>query len=267
MDLYGLGMSFMGYWNTDILFLRVLLITGPAGYLIATGMYMAFAEEERARIAKEGEEEDVINPAITGGTKKKDDIAKPPKLQRPGCQMRFYHFLPIVRYYIVIKEREPDDIEAIFRVNSLSSFSLGIAQICGLLFSHIFGEEFGIFHYINIGSQCVNWFITFLYFTTDVAGLMRATISVDAMKVMKDDFLRKKHREWDMLCEQAADGTSDALIRKRQFADRVDKHIVSLSTTGGIIDKAELSSYEMQWKFTVLQKLQLKSVAKFAEIK
>jgi len=56
------------------------------------------------------------------------------KTARATVNLQYYHFLPVCRYFLVIKEKEVDDIEGIFRINSLSSFSLGVAQICGIIF-------------------------------------------------------------------------------------------------------------------------------------
>merc|ERR1712187_306401 len=86
-------------------------------------------------------------------------------LKREPFELEFYHFFPVFRFYVVVKEREADDIEAIFRINSLSSFSLGIAQIIGILFHVAVSQQpLTIFHKINIVSQGLNWLITFLFF-------------------------------------------------------------------------------------------------------
>merc|ERR1740121_3306557 len=53
---------------------------------------------------------------------------------RTPTKMQIYHFVPVLRYIVVIKDRQADDVESIFRVNSLSSFSLGIAQMVALGF-------------------------------------------------------------------------------------------------------------------------------------
>merc|ERR1712032_366918 len=227
----------------------------------------AYSSEERERIAKESEDQQNINPILRGGSKqepKKESLAP---LKRSSCHMKYYHFLPVFRYYVVIKEREADDVEAIFRVNSLSSFSLGIAQLVGLLFSYFFGEQFGIFHYINIGSQAINWGITFLYFTTPISALMKNSMNVEAMKAQKDEWLRKKHREWDSLVEQASAANEPSLeLAKSQFVERIDKHIIALSGTNGNIDQEEFKSFEMEWKFQVLKKLNSKLVAEYGSV-
>jgi len=183
IDLYGFGMSFLSYWNMDvgagIYVVRALLIACPVGHFVAVLMYMMYFQEEEDRMARENQEqpEQVVNEHITGniaGKKERTIVAfKAPRLKRNGIQMRFYPFLPIFRFYLVVKEREADDIEALFRVNSLSSFSLGMAQIVSISFtSFVAGTPLDIFLYINIASQCVSSFITLVYFVTPLSSLM-----------------------------------------------------------------------------------------------
>merc|ERR1719499_233749 len=165
--------------GAGIYVVRALLIACPVGYFLAVALYMRFYEDEKERIGKENQEqpEKVVNPYITGniaGKKERTIVAfKAPRFKREGIQMRFYRFLPIFRFYLVVNEREADDIEALFRVNSLSSFSLGMAQIVSISFtSFVAGTPLDIFLSINIASQCVSSFITLVYFVTPLSSLM-----------------------------------------------------------------------------------------------
>merc|ERR1719479_771135 len=128
---------------------NVLLILAPVGYVLAILMYMKFTKEEDE---DEGEvavsdtnyqdfvqsympnDEKESKPSDAPNTMKGFPILKE---QRTPIKLEFYHFLPVLRYYLVIKDQTKADVEGIFRVNSLSSFTLGIAQIISIVFQVI----------------------------------------------------------------------------------------------------------------------------------
>lgn len=103
---------------------------------------------------------------------------------RAPVQLNWIHFIPMLRFMLLIKSIDENDVEAVFRVNSLSSFTLGAAQVMGLLFTvmNFNGNfaEMNIFVYVNMLSQMVNWTITFVYFATPIANMMANSITVDA---------------------------------------------------------------------------------------
>merc|ERR1719210_761204 len=173
--------------------------------------------------------------------------------------MRFYHFLPVCRFYLVVKEREADDIEALFRVNSLSSFSLGMAQVVSILFSRfVAGTPLDIFLVINIVSQCVNWFITFVYFVTPLSSMMQGFIMVDAKRQRNKEWLKQRQVEWSELCKGAADTKNiTAQGEKDEFICRIDKLIITLACIPEDFgfDTSSLRRLDMSWKFGVIQKL------------
>jgi hypothetical protein len=110
--------------------------------------------------------------------------------------LKYYHFTPLVRYYLVIKDQNPSDVEGLFRVNSLSSFTLGIAQICGILFTQVSGAEMDIFMKINIASQIINWSITALYFGSPICALMKGSFKVDTLMQNSVTTLRKEYESY-----------------------------------------------------------------------
>merc|ERR1712232_20014 len=146
--------------------LKVFLVVMPAAYFIAVGLYTYFApsvskrlketsekkkkggtsshvREFQARRRQEEEQRKAEGPP--GATEafvdlEKEELGQPDlsdsyvKRPKKPMELQFYHFLPIVRFYLVIKEKEATDIEGVFRVNSLSSFTLGFAQIAGMIF-------------------------------------------------------------------------------------------------------------------------------------
>merc|ERR1712054_343051 len=143
-------------------------------------------------------------------------FAKKPKMP---LELKFYHFVPILRYYLILKEKEAEDIEAVFRVNSLSSFTLGTCQICCILFSiFVKGAEMTIFVQINIFSQAVNWLITFVYYLTTVSQQMGGYIQVETLNYNTDEDLRKKYTDYLDLRQRVAkdEGLTDPQKRLGQ---------------------------------------------------
>merc|ERR1712048_1199270 len=97
-----------------------------------------------------------------------------------------------------------------FRINSLSSFTLGIAQTVGILFHvAVLQQPLSIFHRINIFSQALNWLITFLYFFFNSAvTYMKGVVEVDAMKYNDRQFLRELQKRYAELLRQSAESIS-----------------------------------------------------------
>merc|ERR1712032_751739 len=102
---------------------------------------------------------------------------------RKTVRLRDYHFIPILRYYLLIKDAEPEDIEGLFRVNALSTFTLGIVQIACMIF-HLFvlKAEWTIFIKVGIVTQIWNLTVTLLYFLTPLSSMMMSSIEVDTLK-------------------------------------------------------------------------------------
>merc|ERR1711937_607158 len=99
---------------------------------------------------------------------------------------KFFHFFPLCRYYLMVKSLEADDIEGVFMVNSLSSFTLGTCQIAGIIFTLLemvspSWDEINFFVKLNMLSAILNWSITILYFMTSVSSHMKNAILVESM--------------------------------------------------------------------------------------
>jgi len=272
LDLYGFGLSYMEYWNQENMAVRVMLVIGPTGYFLATAMYIYFHEGER----KKGEEKRGKDSAgrgtfDRGNLDRPIDIEMPrhiyiaAPLKREPFDMVFYHFLPVFRFYVVVKEKEADDIEAIFRVNSLSSFTLGVAQITGIVFHLAMSQEpLTIFHKINIVSQGLNWFITFLYFFANPAvSYMKGVIEVDAMRYNDRQFLRELQKRYAGLQQQSAanDSYSGEL---HAFNQELDRLILGIANVQDLAPQ-NFAALDTDWKFSVLQRLLIKKVTRFAK--
>merc|ERR1712166_858068 len=114
---------------------------------------------------------------------------------RVPVKLSWCHFLPLFRYILIIRSISENDVEAIFRVNSLSSFTLGTAQLVGLMFTFSnFDGDFAnvdMFVYVNMFSQLVNWSITILYFSTSVSKTMSNSILVESYKANVHELVQK----------------------------------------------------------------------------
>merc|ERR1712013_112804 len=121
-------MAVPGYWflQNQGSFVKIMCVMGPLGYLLGALMYIVYAR----MILKEDD-----NKETGKGKKKKTDESSgtqdshseifptqgtQPKNFKQPILIKYYHFLPVCRYYLVLKDKEVDDIEGVFRVNSLS---------------------------------------------------------------------------------------------------------------------------------------------------
>jgi len=186
IDLYGFCLVFKDYWNMGIDVMKVLLVIMPCGYLIAVGMYMCYKDHVNQQHESE---------TITGanGERGRGYASR----RRKPMDLQFYHFMPILRYYLILKDKECADIEGVFRVNSLSSFTLGLAQLAGIgCMIFVKKEEITIYVKINMASQVLNWFITFMYYLTPVSDKMAGHIQVETLNANTDEDLRNKFHEY-----------------------------------------------------------------------
>jgi len=176
LDFIGFFGAFMMYWNLEIFIVQALLVAMPGSFILCVTMYFCIEQP------KEEEKEEKAKKEI-GSAKSMAQKAKR-LLNRTSVRLSWYHFLPLARYVLLIKSITPEDVEGIFRVNSLSSFTLGSCQVVGLLFTimengnSVFGLS--MFVYMNMFSQLVNWTITLLYFSTSIATNMRNAIASGA---------------------------------------------------------------------------------------
>lgn len=119
---------------------------------------------------------------------------------RERATFRWFHPLPLFRLYLVTKNLRRHDIEVVFRLNSLSSFTLGVCQlVCIGITIALPRKTPDLIICINVVSQVVNWLITILYFATNIAEDMKETIIVKAVA----SHLRARQQRTLMLFFQA----------------------------------------------------------------
>jgi len=147
----------------------------------------------------------------------------------------------------------------------LSSFTLGVAQIIGILFHiAVVQQPLTIFHKINIVSQGLNWLITFLYFFANpLVSYMKGVIEVDAMKYNDRHFLREVQKKYAELMQQsAAQGSYSGEMR--HFKQELDDLILGIANCNDL-SKKHFALLDTDWKFDVLQRLLRKKVTRFAK--
>jgi len=199
-------MAFESYWNLVEmqLTMRVLLVAMPAAYGGVTLLYMYLRSQDTEAASQPitmrgrpppGAEN---NPYMSGDagsssrrhSEEEDERATNQAINRwrirAPIDLKFYHFLPLWRYFLVVKSLQADDIEGVFMVNSLSSFTLGSAQIAGIIFTllemdTLAWDNINFFIKLNMFSAIMNWSITILYFMTQVSNRMKNAILVESM--------------------------------------------------------------------------------------
>eukprot|EP00746_Dinoflagellata_sp_MGD_P158535 gnl/MRDRNA2_/MRDRNA2_86493_c0_seq1.p1 gnl/MRDRNA2_/MRDRNA2_86493_c0~~gnl/MRDRNA2_/MRDRNA2_86493_c0_seq1.p1 ORF type:complete len:489 (-),score=136.69 gnl/MRDRNA2_/MRDRNA2_86493_c0_seq1:477-1943(-) len=247
IDLIGFALAFGDYWYMDVVIIQILLITMPCGYLFAVFFLCRKAPEKNK------------NAILTWARKKLKVM-----------DLKFYHFVPIFRYFLVIKEKTAEDVEATFRVNSLSSFTLGVAEISGMMFLlYIQKQEMTLFVKINIISQGINWFITILYFLTPVSAKMFSQLHLASLNEKTDDDLREKYMTYLHLLVRASNiinGKEDQKARQdvEDFEASVDAEIFHISA----LTKRTLAldQVDMKAKLEALRLLRRKEISLFARI-
>jgi len=216
MDSYGFGLAFCTYWrageleypNTNFV-MRILLCVGPIGFVLSMLIYMYFlgkfqslqrwlqnqfgsgGSSQVARVGKlnlkAGLQESLIDPESQQKIKtmsekavlSHDEFAL--DMTKEEFELKPYHFLPIVRYYLLVKDPDANDVESLFRVNALSSFTLGFAQIFCMWMGFTNGSlKLDVFTKLGMFAQVVNFLMTILYFFTPYPERMKHSMSLEA---------------------------------------------------------------------------------------
>lgn len=293
LDLYAFIMSWPGYWNmpdpnhqieglpvntgwgtVEITVIKLLLVVGPIGYILSVGIYLRSnngQDEENAAILPHKKQK--INHRMIQDEDEEAPLFDVDKLPEAGyataarkkINLRYFHFLPIVRYYLLIKDTEPDDMEGLFRVNALSTFTLGIVQIvCMMFHQFVVKAPWTIFIKVGIFTQCWNIGVTLLYFLTPACTLMMASIAVDTLKHSVEEDIRKLTKRYLSAVQRQAQSPKHT-GQLNQLISCVDQEIVELGRLGGEPSNV-LHEFAMEWKLEALGALRRIQYLKFAQI-
>jgi len=306
MDLYSFIMSFPHYWTmnkhhqiesihlktfgskVNFTEIKLLLVILPMGFFVAVFMFMGSSKEEAV---DEGEYHPVQedpeigrNPHVHRTHDIRDDrndrSEGQPRTQKgyatkqfEKTKLEYYHFMPILRYYLLIKDPVPEDIEGLFRVNALSTFTLGIAQgICMLFHIWVLRAEITILIRVGMFTQGWNLMVTMLYFLTPISNKMKRAIQVDTLKHnVEEDMMKLYQKYLDAVAQFAEDSARNSRHRETQLTDhtnRIQREIINL---GGLVAQEEhklneLLQFGMEYKLEALGGLRRIQYLKLAQI-
>jgi len=145
--------------------------------------------------------------------------------RRESVLLKAFHFLPIVRYFLLVKDPESNDVESLFRINALSSYTLGFAQV----FCMMLGITNGSLHWdvklhVGVVAQLVNGTMTYLYFFTDHPARMKTQMQVEALQSMTSQLMQEEFVRYNLAAEQCANRMGDefpkAFDQERMSADK-----------------------------------------------
>merc|ERR1712151_1381522 len=95
---------------------------------------------------------------------------------------------------------EANDVEALFRVNALSTFTLGFAQVVCMIIGLSAGilRIHSIFIKFGIVAQAVNIFNTIVYFGTSIPEMMKKSVQIDSWlyntrKHLQEEYIKYNH--------------------------------------------------------------------------
>jgi len=181
LDMAGLLMSIGTYWDYDNPILRVLVFFFSLSFLFPLGIQTWVNLSDDAASSMDASASGLgAEPGVRARTKGSgvagfmDSLRSGVKAANPhGGRMELYHWVPGVRFYLIVKQSYSlTDVDAVFKVNTLSSFTLGIYQLLGILATAVMGKPFNVYVTLNIISQILNWGITVAYFITPVSKWM-----------------------------------------------------------------------------------------------
>lgn len=115
--------------------------------------------------------------------------------------------IPIYRNILLISEQDPDDVEALFRANGLSTFTLGFAQISSFLLGTVMGWLAwppATMEMVGLIAQCINIFLTGVYFCTKYPTLMAKANQIRAIKQGFDENISMRLKHFNNAVQDAA---------------------------------------------------------------
>jgi len=298
IDTFGFMLSVqyygkIGIENSDWLMLASLS-SGPISYVVAIVAYQFY-------LKKEGAPQKGSDPDVEAGRKEETDLPDEEKLQlKPKgfnqlkrsvrsekFRMDFYHYIPFYRSYILMKEQSADDVEALFRINGLSTFTLGFNQLFCLMLTYLknYAQQGGVIQQIIYANQGFNLAVTLLYFSSSIAGRMKGMTKVESMRYnlrerMQRDILRYQcavdqdalhtafksaKKECDPTfgtgeCGDDANGM-ETKVTVRTFHLMMEKQIAELAA----LPEIDMSPFSIEEKFQIRKQLCMKQINAFVD--
>lgn len=280
IDTFGFVMAAQHYGkialdNSDYIILGSL-ITGLASYSLAILAYGCHLRKYKDEFKERGEEGTSL-PDI-------EKLIEEPKhfndldfhVVSEPFELKMYHWLPLYRSFILIKEVAPDDVEALFRINALSTFTLGFNQLFCLVLTyfHQYESEGDFMQYVIYTNQLFNFLVSMIYFSTSLASKMKGVTKVAAMKYnlrerMQRDLLRYNDamdQDAIFVGEKLAKGESatdeDSTRTVKIFHRMIERQIQELAGAKEI----DLTPFSIEDKNELLRKLRIKQINAFDSV-
>lgn len=324
LDLYGFALAFITYWHAGYShgqqhhqmhawLIHCMLRIGPIGYFLGTAMYMAWTygcvtyfsncicgvdssktDLERGLLSST---QRVTIKSVSGkNIQNYNQLDK--TMQREPVRLKFYHFMPIFRYYLLVKDAEANDVESLFRVNALSTFTLGFTQVSCFILGYPIGMiQIDIMIGVGMFAQCVNFFMTGVFFFTAMPEFMKSSMDIDAFSYSKRQAMAAESNKYQLACDQyaisfgeaipsmdsselssAAASSARSLIpadSSRNYTEPQQRLLgeVAFYRTRAIREinelsrvEVDLSSFSTQQLFEWRKKLAVKSIARYADL-
>lgn len=310
LDLYGFTLAFITYWaagkdRDDVTnqrwLIHWLLCIGPFAYFLATFMYIAWTYGWVTKMLIEccGLNEDEAPQPVT---RMKKDLEQPllstqknlstqqkvsrrsvsgkftetynefdQEMAKESVTLKFYHFFPLFRYYLLVKDAEPNDVESLFRVNALSTFTLGFTQLACFLLGVTTRPpimHFDVMIGVGMFAQAVNFAMTFVFFFTSTPELMKSSMSIDALQFSKRLALATDSTKYQFACEQFANSFGELIpeMDLDEFAPPgLDQKTIISGTEAGEAGAASATTFSVKPKYTPEQQKLLREVAHFRQ--
>lgn len=240
--------------------MRALLITGPVAYLVAIFAYLS-RQSGKGTVVGDG------NLPLSERTDRDplgfNDLLF--TLPEEPFTLKHFHYIPIYRCYILIKDLMPDDVEALFRVNGLSTFTLGFSQMVCLLLAGSEGllKVDDVTMKVVLVNQFFNFVVTMIYFSSTIANQMKGSTKVDAMKYNLRERMQREYVRFN-------DAVNQHSLRRSAFTQKVvdDFHAMAAEEIKQLakMPEVDLSIFSMEEKFDIRRCLRIKEINGFTEM-
>jgi len=193
LDFVMFIVGFNTYWNYDDVgreVVKIILISFPFAFMISLVLNQMQVDHDDVTHA-DNDEAGNLDPLkrITRETNR--------MMALPAFRMKLYHFIPGLRGMLFLENPDGHYIEAMFRVNTLSSFCLGVAQLIGAVFYvGVGGGDMSLEIYMNLTTLSINWLITILYYLTPIARYMSDAVSAENFSVSIQNFMEEDKNRW-----------------------------------------------------------------------
>jgi len=215
MDMCGMLCSVATYWEYDVVVIRVFLFFNL--FAFCAPLLMAMFEEEESLPHQQDGQQAKAKARRPSNNLVSQMLGQMKAINPFATGFKIYHFCPGIRFFLLVKKNtNQSDVTGVLKVNTLSSFTLGIYQLICIAYTIWFDLEMNIFVKFNIVSQCLNWTITILYFATPIARWMGNAAQVRQLR----DFYQGIRNSWSEILVKGKEGMHDEEAGQRNKEEK-----------------------------------------------